>query len=599
MTMSAFPSLRSCILALALISPTIPAQNLAVVGQWGAPFALPLIAIHQALLPTGQVLLFSAEHGVPGIHGWLLDPATLQLVNVPPPAGWNPDCAGHSFLGDGRLLVAGGTQSFTPLLGTKRAYLFDPWSRQWSRIADMRDGRWYPTNLTLGDGSVVTMAGLSGTPQVQNVDIERWTPGGTGWQLLGQRLLPDYPLLHLLPDGRILKAGPDAMAESYDATTGTWTPIAARNQAARYEAPSILLPGLDRVMIMGGNDDGNGQPTRSVEILDLAAASPSWVTVAHMNYLRYEHNAVLLPNGKVLVIGGRSSSNSSNPQPVLTPELFDPSTGIWQSMAPHQIPRRYHSTAMLLPDGRVVAAGGDNQASAEIYSPPYLFAGPRPTITSAPQAISHGEQFGVAYSSATATNSLVLIRVSSVTHSINMGQRLVSLGQFGPGGAAVAVLAPPNGNVAPPGYYMLFAVDGNGVPSVARMVRVVSDYGAFVDLGNALAGTNGPPTLTGSGEQVGGGVVQMGLSNALSGSLAVLVLGFSRGDLPLLGGVLVPSPDLVSGTLAVNGSGQSLISITYPQGFPTGFDLYAQYWLLDAGAVQGLAASNALRARAP
>lgn len=365
----------------------MPAQNPAVVGQWGAPFALPLIAIHSAQLPTGEVLLFSAEHGVPGIHGWLLDPTTLQLTNVPPPAGWNPDCAGHSFMADGRLLVAGGTLSYSPLLGSNRAYLFDPWSRQWIRIADMRDGRWYPTNLTLGDGSVVTMAGLSGTPQVQNVDIERWSPTGTTWQLLGQRLLPDYPLLHLLPDGRILKAGPDAMAESYNSATNTWTPIALRNQAARYEAPSVLLPGLNRIMIMGGNDDGNGQPTRSVEILDLAAPSPSWTTVAHMTYLRYQHDAVILPNGKVLVIGGRSSTSSTNPQPVLTPEVYDPLTGTWALMAPHQIPRMYHSTKRLLPDGRVLAAGGDFQPSGEIYSPPYLFAGTRPAITLAPQAI--------------------------------------------------------------------------------------------------------------------------------------------------------------------------------------------------------------------
>ena len=97
-------------------------------GQWSAPFSLPLIAIHQAMLPTGKLLLFSAEHGVPGIHGWLLDPETLQLTNVQPPGGWNPDCAGHSYLPDGRLLVAGGTLAFNPTRGPKHAYIFDPYA---------------------------------------------------------------------------------------------------------------------------------------------------------------------------------------------------------------------------------------------------------------------------------------------------------------------------------------------------------------------------------------------------------------------------------------------------------------------------------------
>ena len=104
------------------ISPKALAQTLGEDGQWADPFALPLIAIHSAMLQTGKILLFSAEHGVPGIHGWLLDPTSLELTNVPPPAGWNPDCSGHSFLADGRLLVAGGTLQFNPLLGSRQAF---------------------------------------------------------------------------------------------------------------------------------------------------------------------------------------------------------------------------------------------------------------------------------------------------------------------------------------------------------------------------------------------------------------------------------------------------------------------------------------------
>lgn len=401
-----------------------------------------------------------------------------------------------------------------------------------------------------------------------------------------------------MPDGRILKSGPDAVAERYDPALGVWTPVAARNVPERYEATSVLLPGLTKVMIAGGNDNSGGQPSASVEILDLGAPVPVWTTVAHMQNPRFEHDAVLLPDGTVLVVGGRTSSSTTNPQPVLIPELYDPVAGTWRNLAAHQIPRRYHSTTLLLPDGRVLAAGGDNQASGEIFSPPYLFRGTRPSIVSAPSAVTYGGTFSVEFTSSHGQNTLVLIRASSATHSINMGQRYVSLGQVGPGGI-VSVTAPANGNVAPPGYYMLFAVDVGGVPSVARMVRIVSDFGTFEDLGNALAGTNGSPSLIGSGRQIGGELVQFGLQNGLPGSPAALVLGFSALNLPLFGGVLVPSPDLSVPGLTLDGNGEVSVALTYPTGLPSALELYLQYWFLDGGAAQGLAATNALRTRSP
>ena len=153
-------------------------------GAWTQPFPLPLIAIHSAVLPTGKVLLFSAEHGVPGIHGWLLNPASLALQNVPPPPPWNPDCAGHSFLADGRLLVSGGTLGFSPTRGPKSAYIFDSFTEQWIQVENMRAGRWYPSNITLPDGRVITVSGLNDTDGALNSDTIRipgrpWLEKGT------------------------------------------------------------------------------------------------------------------------------------------------------------------------------------------------------------------------------------------------------------------------------------------------------------------------------------------------------------------------------------------------------------------------------------
>ena len=462
------------LIVLTSLSLQSKAQSPALVGAWDPPFSLPLIAIHSVVLPTGKVLLFSAEHGVPGIHGWILDPATLALTNVPPPSPWNPDCAGQSFLPDGRLLVAGGTVSFTPLTGTKLAYTFDPFTEQWTRIADMARGRWYPTCVTLEDGAIATLSGLSDVPSTPNPDIELWDPAGAAtWQLLGQKALPYYPLLHLMPSGKVFMAGPSPLTETYDPDANTWTPVDDTNFPGRYEACSVLLPStLNRVMLIGGYN-GSGQPTSSVEIIDLAAVTPQWRGTAHMAFARMEHNAVLLPNGKVLVIGGRSD-NDATPTPVMTPEIFDPSGETWTAAAPHSVPRRYHSTAVLLPDGRVLAAGGDFQPSGEIYSPPYVFNGPRPAIDFAPPTITYGSTFPIQFTGTASAHSMVLMGLPAVTHSNNMTQRYVSLGTISSPGGTVVIPAPSSGKVAPPGFYMLFVVDSNGVPSVSRMVRIVA-----------------------------------------------------------------------------------------------------------------------------
>jgi hypothetical protein len=211
-------------------------------------------------------------------------------------------------------------------------------------------------------------------------------------------------------------------------------------------------------------------------VIDMTKPSPAWRQTTPMAFARTQHNLTILPDGSVLATGGGSVSDVFNTDAaVLAAELWSPTAETWTTLASMQVPRLYHSTALLLPDGRVLSAGGGrfgvDQPSAEIFSPPYLFKGPRPTIATAPTQIAYGASFTVTTPNAAAVAAVSLIRAGSVTHAINMDQRFLSL-TFQKGSGTLTVQAPANGNLAPPGYYLLFVLDGTGVPSVASIIKV-------------------------------------------------------------------------------------------------------------------------------
>ena len=460
------------------------------IGQWTQPFSLPMIAMHASMLPSGKVLLYSADHGVPGKQAYLLDPVTLAMQNMGPPEGWDPACSGFSFLSDGRLLVTGGQVGTNPVTGPTLSYIFNPFTEQWTRIEDMRKGRWYPSNITLGDGRIVTFTGLDENSDF-NPLIELWDPRGTNnWQLLGEKIMDYYPNLHLLPSGLVFRSGPNdtSRSDTYNLSNNVWTVVATRNVMGRYDSPSVMLPpNPDRIMVMGG-DDRTNPPTASAEIIDLSAPSPRWTTIAPMHYARSDFNAVILPDGKIFVVGGRT--NADWPQVfTLTPEIFDPQSLTWTTVAPHQVPKGYHSTAILLPDGRVWSGAGDYQPWGEIYSPPYLFQGSRPVIQSVPSVIQYGQSFKLSFTSSTASNRVALIRNSCATHSVNMDQRYALLADLTNGSGTFKVSAPAAANLAPPGYYMLFVVDQNGVPSVSASVHVTSEPLKILEARNMGSGS--------------------------------------------------------------------------------------------------------------
>jgi hypothetical protein len=198
-----------------------------------------------------------------------------------------------------------------------------------------------------------------------------------------------------------------------------------------------------------------------------------------MVYPRSFMNLTVLPDGTVLATGGETDRNGGTiANAVYAAELWSPTTQTWTTMASMHTPREYHSTALLLPDGRVVQSGmgadfGNvtDEKSAEFYSPPYLFKGTRPTISQAPAQIHYGTNFTVSTPDAASITSVVLIRNGGVTHFFDQNTRHVPV-SFSQSSGALNVTAPVDGRLAPPGYYMLFLVNSNGVPSVAPMVQV-------------------------------------------------------------------------------------------------------------------------------
>lgn len=446
---------------------TVP-EPMASRGQWGAPFAWPVVAVHLHVLADGRVLSWG-RIGDPQL--W--DPASGLFTSVPTET--DVFCAGHAFLPDGRLLVAGGHLSDNH--GLSAANLFDGRSAQWTRIASMTHARWYPTAITLADGRVLVLAG-----QDENgahvAEPEVWD--GERWGVLAgaAEVLPLYPRAFVAPNGLVFYAGELAQSAYLDpAGAGSWTPVATSRYGRRdYGTAVMYRPG--EVLIAGGSDPPDGPPTASAEVIDLNAAAPSWSYTAPMSTPRRHLDATVLPDGRVAVTGGTSSAGFSDPAGgVHAVEVWDPATGAWTTWAENAVTRVYHGTTVLLPDGRLLHAGsGDGgnlprEVSAELFTPPYLLRGPRPVVVAAPDDLPYGASVQIGSPDAGRVTGASLVRLPSVTHAFDQNQRYVPLA-FVRSAGGIRIDGPPSGAIAPPGPYMLFLVDADGVPSLAHMVRV-------------------------------------------------------------------------------------------------------------------------------
>ena len=357
----------------------------------------------------------------------------------------------------------------------------------------MAHGRWYPSLITLPDGAVLAVSGLDEHSEL-NVNPEIYTDGA-GWAapMPPSQNWPQYAHLFLLADGGIYYSGGqyggnngvrpsvwNLAANTAVEVTGVLVDAGKRNQSA-----SVLLPPAQgqRVMLMGGGpSDMHDQTgaTGSAAICDLSAAHPAVVTATPMTMRRMHLCATLLPDRTVLVNGG-SMMEESAADAVLEAEIYHPGAaggpGAWSMAAKSRVPRLYHSVALLMPDGKVITSGSNPQRKTEelrieVFWPPYLFASERPQCTPADTEVHYGDVLAAAVPDPAQIASACLIRPGATTHSTDGEQRLVDLPHQAAGQGQLGLQLPQNSNLAPPGWYMLFVVSTDGVPSEAAWVHL-------------------------------------------------------------------------------------------------------------------------------
>jgi hypothetical protein len=451
-----------------------PAQS----GIWSGTVSLPLVSVNSALLPNGKILMWDGQYFY-GATGIVWDPIQNSVDYVPAPS--NIFCTGQEQLSDGRIIVVGG--HVDAHVGLPNANIFDASTESWKVLPNMAYARWYPTSMILPDGRIIVSSGESNcdgcdvtVPEIYNVTTNSWS------QLTSAPLFfPYYPHLFLLPDGRVLSAATaeePITSQVLDLSVPAWTPVGGN----AVDGDSSVMYQPWKFLKTGKSIDPDLATVLSVStayVLDMTQSS-AWQSITPMSFARTYQCTTMLPDGNVLVTGGGTTTGATDvAHAVLPAELWSPNSQTWTTLASMSAPRLYHSEALLLPDGRVMVSGGGrlnddtettDQFSAEFFEPPYLFKGARPAITSAPNQLTYGQVFTVVTPDASTIASVSLIRFGAVTHAFNVSQRFLSLA-FTQGSGTLNVTAPANSNWAPGGYYMLFLVNTNGVPSVASIVH--------------------------------------------------------------------------------------------------------------------------------
>lgn len=569
---------------LPLLTAAIFAQTPDQVGQWSGVMTWPTqnagwVPTHAMLLTNGKVL-YAGSYG-DGLTPHIYDPATSSVTTAAQP-GFNIFCMGHTHLADGRVFTAGG--HIDDYQGYAHATIYNSSNNTWTRTPDMNAGRWYPTNTTLSNGDVLVVSGTIG-PGTYNDVPQVYQAGSNSWRTLSSATyhLQLYPFMFLAPNGKVLMAGWSPATKYLDtAGAGAYTQLANSLFGWRNYGAAVMYD-AGKVIILGGAGDSSNSPypTNTAETIDLNSSTPAWKYAAPMKYARRQLNATILPDGKILVTGGTSVGYAGGISTsargfdeakgaVYAAEMWDPATNTWTTLASMSKYRGYHSFALLLPDGRVLSAGGQidaqynpNGANAEIYSPPYLFKGARPVISSAPTSVAYGQTALIGTASSVA--KVTWIRLGAVTHSFNQEQRFLKL-NFAAASGGVNVTFPSSANLSPPGYYMLFLLNSTGVPSVAKIIRI--------------GGSAPPPTGAGA---IAGKVYNISTNGAVSGA----TVSYSGGSTTTSTSGAYTLSNVPAGTVQVTARRTGYLDRTVSVNVTSGATTTANIALATAGKIAG------------
>jgi YVTN family beta-propeller protein len=469
--------------AAALFTPTgtIPADA-SVKGMWGPVTAWPLIPVHTVVMPDGRLMTYGTRTSGQQTGFFVYDVWDPELGFGPEShqtlsngTGTDIFCSSQVVLPSGEgVFIAGGdnwTGTGTTNTGNNNSNLFTPATNTLTRQSNMNRARWYSSSITLLSGETYIQGGSGGTdrPEVRQTD-------GTFRLLTGANtsgLDMMYPRNFIGPDGLVF--GYDSAGRMYrvdPSGTGSYTSLGQFGSAYTGSDASAAMFRPGRILQFGG-------ASNNAVVIDIRGGTPTVTPSQPMSTHRRLGNATLLADGKVLATGGSPTWNNAT-NASFHAEIWNPETGTWTIGASGVQTRLYHSGAVLLPDASVLVVGGgapgpQNNTNVELYYPPYLFTAagalaPRLSIATAPTVLNIGSTFNVDVAGGTAAR-VVLVKTSSVTHSWNMEQRFVEL-TFNANGSSMAVQAPTRAADAPPGFYMLFVLDANGVPSQARMLRM-------------------------------------------------------------------------------------------------------------------------------
>ena len=506
-------------------------------AQWSAIYNLPQVPAAAANLPDGKILFWSAEDrfffndNESQTYTSIFDSATgIATDRLVTETNHNMFCPGTTNLPDGRLLVTGG-------IGSPMSSIYDPQSNSWSTAARMNIPRGYQANVLTADSQVLTVGGSWSGPTADRTG-ELWNEA-EGWRVLpnvkvdtmvgpdpgGIYRADNHMWLFATADSRVLHAGP-SVNMNWITTRGAGSLRAAggRGDDSYSQNGNAAMYDVNRLLKTGGAPAyENTTATRNSYVIAIGS-EPVVTRLTPMAYPRAFHNSVVLPNGQVIVVGGQTQPVPfSDNTTIFIPEIWDPVTQQFSPMPAMQVPRNYHSVALLLPDGRVMVGGGGlcgagcaaNHPNLQILTPPYLLdsngaAVRQVRLTRSPAQAALGNTISVDTDSPVA--SFVLMRSSSTTHTVNNDQRRIPVSHRSASATQHSVDIPTNPGIVSPGDYMLFALDSNGVPSISQRIRIVtagvpmlvnpgtawSSTSAAVDLAIGAQG-GGPASLSASG----------------------------------------------------------------------------------------------------